>query len=427
MKTDLTITRIHFFNFRNYPLLELDNLKSLVIIVGDNALGKTNIIEGVQLVSMIESFRKPTWSDVIQKQSDCAHVAIEYCRNGCDNRIVLDVRDNKRYYEFNEKPKRPRDLCGLLPAVLFTPGDLLIVQGSSEQRRSCVDDLGCQMSRTFVDIKQDYARVVKQKNAVLREEYLDAGVLDSWNRNLVKLGTSLMVHRVALFRLLMEKTREIYHQIAPAEQFSARYVPSWMAAEKRGPKEEEAGEGEEPFSCGYTDGPVADEVMEREKKAKGEASSFGGIDVVGVGEAEETSRIFSEALERYQQQEIRSKRSFIGPHRDEISFFIDGDDARRFGSQGQQRSIALALKIAEVEVLREVTGVDPILLLDDVMSEIDVNRREMLLDLIDTTTQTFITTTNLGYFDKRALKRAQIIRLPLGMSQKNLREETEGV
>jgi len=362
----LDIKRLSFRDFRNYPTLELTDLAHLVIVVGDNALGKTNIIEGVQLVSMMDSFRKPSWGDVVRKGADSARVVIEYRLNGCDNSIVLDVCDNARAYQHNEKPKSRRDLLGLLPAVLFTPDDLQIVQGPAERRRACVDDLGCQISRTYVDILHDYTRVVKQKNSLLREEYVDPYILDSWNRNLIKLGSSLMTHRTALFGRLMEKTTAAYHRIAPHEQLTATYVPSWKS--------------------------LCDD---------------------DEGDNDNDSAGLADKVEQFRNQELKQRRTLVGPHRDEISFFLDGSDARRFGSQGQQRSIALATKIAEVEVLRDVTGADPILLLDDVMSEIDASRRSMLLDLIDATTQTLITTTNLGYFDEQTLLHAQVIRLPL--------------
>ena len=397
MKTDLSVKRVTFDSFRNYTTLELTNLSRLVIVVGDNALGKTNIIEGIQLVSMIDSFRNPSWNDLVQKERDCAHVIIEFQLNGCDNQLRLDIRENKRFYQLNEKAKRTRDVCGLLPAVLFTPADLQIIQGPAERRRLCIDDLGCQLSRTFIDIRQDYTRVVKQKNALLREDRVDPDILASWNRNLIKLGSSLMRHRIALFEKVTEKTKRVYHRIAPAEQLTTAYIPSWLLLNDN--KDKEKGETvglEERLKDDAFDG-LKDDLKNNSKNNPKD-------NIVDV---------FAAMLERYQTQEVRQGRSLIGPHRDEILFFIDGNDARRFGSQGQQRSIALALKIAEVEILQEIVGADPILLLDDVMSEIDEGRRTMLLDLIDTTTQTFITTTNLGYFDDRTLQRAQIIRLPL--------------
>ena len=425
---DLYIKRITFRDFRNFPSLELTNLARLIIVVGDNALGKTNIIEGVQLVSTMDSFRKPVWNDVIRSGCDCARVVVEYRQNGCDNSIVLSIHDNKRSYQFNEKTRSSRELLGLVPAVLFTPSDLQIVQGPAERRRLCIDDLGCQLSRTFVDIKQDYARVVKQKNSLLREEYIDSYIFDSWNRNLIKLGSSLMTHRVALFRRLMEKTRKTYEQIAPNEHLTARYVPSWLLVRDDDAGDDEIVEknnDESGIDGLITDGSASDRAVDR--GAAGRAAAVGagvdgicvsgartsGICVSGTGADKPAASELAFMVERYRQLELSRKRALIGPHRDEISFFIDGRDARRFGSQGQQRSIALALKIAEVEVLREVTGTDPILLLDDVMSEIDEGRRRMLLELIDTKTQTLITTTNLGYFDEKTLQHAQIVRLPL--------------
>ena len=364
METSLTITSVSFRNFRNYVSLELQDLGRLVVIVGDNALGKTNIIEGLQLISMLDSFRKPSWEDVVRQGEDCAYVMAEFIQNSQKNHVMLEIRDSKRTYRLNEKVKRNNELVGRLPAVLFTPDDLQIIKGPAEQRRLLVDNLGCQLSRTFYDIKQDYGRTVKQKNSLLREEYVNEDLLMSWNRNLAKLGASLMSHRVALFNRLMKRAIDIYTQIAPQETLLAEYTPSWVAVGK-------------------------DENVTYDED----------VDMFTL-------------LETYHGLEMRQRRALIGPHRDEIAFYINGKNARQFGSQGQQRSIALALKIAEVEVLHEVMGVHPILLLDDVMSEIDEGRRTILLKLIDTTTQTFITTTNLSYFDEETLKKAQVVSLP---------------
>jgi len=421
MEPDLRIKRVRFHDFRNYQAFEINDLARLVVIVGNNALGKTNIIEGVQLLSMIDSFRKPAWNDVVRKGCESALLSIEYHQNGCDNSIVLKIQDNKRSYLMNEKARRTRDLFGLLPAVLFTPGDLQIIQGPAERRRSCIDDLGCQISKTFADIKSDYARVVKQKNTLLRAEPVDPDILASWNRNLVKLGSALMTHRIALFERVLKKTQAVYHRLAPDEELTATYVFSWENEEGCGGAEagdvsaEEFGGG--AGGLGLSSGPGGFE-------ASSLSTSAGAPRALGTpGEPQESSapplrkegltEKLAEMVEKHQQTEINRGRACIGPHRDEISFFINGSDARRFGSQGQQRSIALALKIAEVEVLREVTGVEPILLLDDVMSEIDAGRRAVLLDLIDASTQTLITTTNLSYFDDHTLQRAQVIRLPL--------------
>jgi DNA replication and repair protein RecF len=365
MNNTLAIQSISLNNFRNYELLDLQNLGHLVVVVGDNAVGKTNIIEGLQLMSMLESFRKPSWSDVVQKGKKEACIYIEFCQNNQKNSMVLMIKENKRSYLLNEKIRQNQDLVGQLPAVLFTPDDLQIVKGAAEQRRCLVDDLGSQLSRTFYELKQDYTRVVKQKNSLLREEYIQKDVLSSWNRNLTKLGTSLMQHRIALFERLTNYAKDIYEHIAPTETLTVEYIPSWN-------------------------------LIEKESSAKALPTAD-----------------LEHMLEAYYTHELRQRRALIGAHRDEVMFYIDGKNARQFGSQGQQRSIALALKIAEVEILRELKGVNPILLLDDVMSEIDEKRRTVLLELINSTTQTFITTTHLNYFDKEILKNAHVIKLPL--------------
>ncbi|MDR2714094.1 MAG: hypothetical protein LBB42_00970, partial [Coriobacteriales bacterium] len=379
MNKSVAVKSIEFSCFRNYSKLELGELARLVIIVGDNALGKTNIIEGIQLLSTMDSFRKPAWRDVVQKGEEQAHISLVYEANGCENNTSLEIKDNKRFYQYNEKPKKTRDLLGLLPAVLFTPSDLQIIQGPAEFRRLCIDNLGCQLSRTFVEIKQEYTRVVKQKNALLRDGYTDQHILASWNRNLAKLGSSLLEHRRSLFEKMLKKAAEVYHQIAPKESFSAEYVPSWQLLDEK---------NERPESYSSNEGALPEVELGAEDKApqpvffeeNGEecagqtlqdnrqTNNQNSNQTSNQTNSQTSEEHFVSLLEKHHFAEARSRRALIGPHRDEIRFFIDGNDARRFGSQGQQRSLALALKIAEVEILRELTGTDPLLLLDDVMS-----------------------------------------------------------
>ncbi|MDR2492016.1 MAG: DNA replication and repair protein RecF [Coriobacteriales bacterium] len=380
-----SIQRIVFDNFRNYPSLVLDGLGQLVVIVGDNAIGKTNIIEGIQLVSMIESFRRPSWPDVICHGANRAQVTLDYCFEGVVNSLSLVITDNSRSYRLNDKDRRPKDLLGHLPAVLFTPNDLTVVKGPAERRRELVDRLGCQISRSFFDIKHEYQQVVKQKNALLRDDNTNSEVLASWNNNLVRLGAALTAHRSSLFDRLLEAARDVYATIAPHETLEARYVPSWELLDPGG-------------------------LMGLDKSEAGVAKQDSDL---RLRRRETVEEDLDAALRRHQAREEASRRSLIGPHRDELAFSLNNRDVRRFSSQGQQRSITLALKAAEVRVLRAVTRREPLLLLDDVMSELDEARRRLFIEHLDAATQVFVTTTDLGYFDESLVSRAQVVHLPI--------------
>jgi len=366
----LVIKSIEFSNFRNYQRLELDLPARLTIIKGDNAAGKTNIIEGIQLMTMLSSFRNPVWEETILNKSKKCCLRIHFEINNRDIDLILEIYDNKRAYFLNGKRKQPNTIQGILPSVLFTPEDLNIVKGSAEMRRSSIDTLGTQLSKTYAAIRLDYLKVLKQRNALLRERFIDKDLIESWNQNLAHLGALYLLNRTKLFKRLMENTTKIYPALSPEERFSYRYIPSYQS---------ESNEGE---------------YSNPDKLSKTEIEC-----------------ILLSTLEARKNEEYVRRKSLIGPHRDDIRYYINGRDARTFGSQGQQRTIVLALKIAEIQIIRQITKTEPILLLDDVMSELDESRRNALLSTVTTKNYTFITTTNLGYFNDETLKQAQILDL----------------
>jgi DNA replication and repair protein RecF len=341
-----------------------------VIIKGDNALGKTNIIEGIQLLTMLSSFRNPNWEEVILKGESNSHLGIYFSLDSRELEISLEITDNKRVYSLNNKRKQGSTIQGLLPAVLFTPDDLNIIKGPMEARRNNIDGLGTQLSRTYSTIKQDYQKVVRQRNMLLRERVDDKLIKESWDQSLAQLGALLFIHRVKLYKRLIDHTQEVYSRLSTQERLTTTYIPSF----------------------------------------KGRAWEDHQEDLDKLNK-EDVETLITTRIKEVATEELARGKSLIGPHRDEIRFFIDGSDARVFGSQGQQRTIALALKIAEVEVIRQITQSEPVLLLDDVMSELDEKRRAALLDTIKPDSYTFITTTNLGYFNEKILEKAQVLTL----------------
>jgi DNA replication and repair protein RecF len=369
----LTIEKIEFTDFRSYQRFSLKHLSALVIIVGDNAVGKTNIIEGLQLLTAMESFRHPQWKEVVRKEASSCKIELDFFSEGRTLEICMKVVEGRRSYLLNGKNIQRTALLGLLPSVLFTPDDLQLIKGSSAQRREMIDGLGSQISPAFETIRQDYSRVLQQKKQLLKTATADPLVLASWNANLAKLGAALYIHRRRLLSRLLKETMRIYQQLAPNEQLTAEYVPSWQRF-------------------------IGEDQMDRQPLLEDE-------DKETIQEYLEQAQTQVQAAERLQQ------RCLIGPHRDEIRLYINGNDSRHFASQGQQRSLALALRIASISILHEVLNKQPILLLDDVMSELDKKRREVLLEIISAAGQTFITTTNLGYFSREIIEHAQVIEL----------------
>lgn len=368
---DLAIKSIAFRNFRNYKTFDLTDLGPLTILVGPNAVGKTNVIEGIQLLTALTSFRHPTIHQIIHDHESYARLDIGVKGGARDLELSLNVEQGKKYYMLNGKSKHTTDLKGLVPSVTFTPDDLHLVKGSSSVKRDALDILGSQLSANHYVIKRDYEKVVRYKNRLLRDEASD-DLIESINETLITCGAQLSWYRSALFEKMIPMIRSYYTEITGGhETMDACYIPSW-----------EHHDPTQVVTYTYT--------------------------------RDEAREATTTALDDYRDEERARRRSLIGPHHDHVEFFIEGKNVALYGSQGQQRSIVLAFKLAEVSVIQNILHQKPILLLDDVMSELDVTRRDSLMSFIEGDIQTFITTTNLSYFNDDILARARVVNLPLG-------------
>lgn len=379
----LKIKSVVLDNFRGYDRLSLDGLGNLVIVVGPNAVGKTNIIEAIQLLTAGTSFRKPSWTEVISWGQDQGYalVRLEEDKRNLEQRIVLSGND--RTYEVNGKKKSPASIRGVLPCVLFTPDDLQLVKASSTRRRDVIDALAVQLSKNYSSLKSEYQQALKQRNLLIKEGIHDGVLFESWDEALSVHGARLCLARWRLFDRLLSHMTAIHEQVVPGERFSARYIPSWERTDSNGRQlgDMPSVDGEPPSSSEMT--------------------------------LEETQRRLLEKSRELAETELRRGVSLIGPHKDEMAFFINGKNARLFASQGQQRTIVLVMKLASVELVNEIIGTEPVLLLDDVMSELDERHRDALTAFIERNAQTFITTTNLDYFSADIVNRATVVRVPI--------------
>jgi DNA replication and repair protein RecF len=356
------ITRLELTDFRNHERFMLEPAAGLTILVGPNAAGKTNIIEAIQLVTATRSFRRPEFGDLIRTGETEARVALRAEDGPRLLETTLHIQEGgRRAYLVNGQPRhRHSEVAGLLPSVVFSPDDLAMVKGSAERRRSAIDDLGDQISPTYGFLRRDYGRVVKQRNALLREGAGGAS-LEVWDEQIVSLGSRLVVHRLGLLQRMMAHASARYAAMTGGEPLEYRYVDR----------------------CGLT--------------------SCSSIEQTTVGAA------IRQQLKDRRTEETRRMTTLVGPHRDDIALSVDGRDARSFGSQGQQRTIALAWKLAEVELVEEVLRRKPVLLLDDVMSELDADRRQALSTVVAGEIQTVVTTTTTAYFTCETLERATIV------------------
>ena len=380
----LHIESLVFRNFRNYETLVLGGLGEITVLVGQNAIGKTNIIEGVQLLTALTSFRHATRDQLIRHGSESARLEAAVSDGNRALEITLALYDKSRKYQLNGKAKRPGDLKGLVPSVIFTPDDLDLVKGSMTGRRAALDTLGSQVNKNYYALRRDYEKVIRHKNRLLKDE-ADPALVEAINEMVVTCGAQLVCYRTALFARLVPHIVEKYRQISQGrEMLSAVYVPSWAR-----PAATANAAGSPPAFVAPS--PEEHTPLQRD-------------------EARES---LARALHERAGEERRRGRAVVGPHADEITFLLDSQDASLFGSQGQQRSIVLAYKLAEAAVIEEVLEQKPVLLLDDVMSELDGTRRAALVEAMERGSQTFITTANLAYFDRDMLNRSNVVSLPL--------------
>jgi len=361
----LLVQSIRLADFRNYEQAEFKLGERLTVIGGPNAAGKTSIIEAIQLTTAGQSFRNPLWKETIRRGAESARVTMEAAGDGRSLRVGMDVDSlGRRAYSVNgSKVRRVADMRRYLPSVVFAPDHMAMVKGSAEKRRTLLDSLGDQLSGTYEALRKEYDRILKQRNAALKEGHTE--VADTLAEKLVHTGAKYTAHRVRLLERIKGYARENHAELADGEALGSAYTPPWAGGPVLSPDPDPA--------------EIEQEIVQ--------------------------------ALAKTRREEAARGVTLVGPHRDDVDFTLEGVNARAFASQGQQRTIALSWKLAEVTVIKDVTGETPILLLDDVMSELDEERRAALVRMVDENTQTAITTTNLHYFDKTILAQADILEL----------------
>lgn len=346
--------------FRSFSDRTVDFDGATTILVGRNATGKTNTIEALQMLTAGYSFRRPTPKQLINDRSDEARVTLSLEGDGRIMNMTCDISSGKRQYFRNGKKCQATEMPGTLMSVLFCPDDLSLVKRGASYRRDEIDDFGRQANAGYSKVLTAYMRAVDQRNRLLKEEHPDLELLDAWDRSVALGGATLLRARMRLFSRLREKISDVYCQISGGEVLSCSYESSLG---------------------------VSPDALSRDELAD----------------------VFVCNLLEARGDDLRRQQTTVGPHRDDIAFEIDGHDARAFGSQGQQRSVVLALKMSEVLLAAEILGEQPLLLLDDVMSELDETRREAVLSFVHQGIQTVITTTNLGYFTKELLSRSKVV------------------
>lgn len=339
----MVIESIELKNFRNYEMLDMEFDKGTNILYGDNAQGKTNILEAVYVSGTSKSHRSSKDKEMIRFGMEECHIKTILLKKGIPYRIDIHLKKNRpKGIAVNGVPiKKASELFGIANLVAFSPEDLGIIKHGPQERRRFIDLELCQLDKLYVYNLVNYNKALNQRNQLLKDlslrpELIDT--LDIWDIQLEEYGKKLIKRREEFIASLDEIVSELHGSIS--------------------------GEREELHIC-----------------------------YEPVCQAEELGA----ALLRSRERDRKLKMTNVGPHRDDISFCVHGNDLRRFGSQGQQRTAALALKLAEIELVKKITGDTPVLLLDDVLSELDSKRQNQLLNHIHEI-QAVITCTGLDEF-----------------------------
>ncbi|NET03047.1 MAG: DNA replication/repair protein RecF [Sphaerospermopsis sp. SIO1G2] len=362
---------LHLRHFRNYQEQKIDFDAAKTILVGNNAQGKSNLLEAVELLATLRSHRMARDKELIQAGEDVAQINAVLAKDiGISDLKITLQRSSRRSVAVNgEIVRRQMDFLGILNAVEFSSLDLELVRGSPEVRRSWLDTLLIQLEPVYAHILHQYHQILRQRNAFLkRSQQSNLKVIKSelaiWDAQLVTTGT----------RVMRRRERAI-QRLAPI-------AAAWHATISK---------SQEVLHINYSPNvPINTET---------------------------TDTIPENFLAKIKQRssiELHRGITLVGPHRDEVKLDINQTPARQYGSQGQQRTLVLALKLAELQLIEEVINEPPLLLLDDVLAELDPYRQNQLLDTIQDRFQTLITTTHLGAFDSQWLNSSQILFVKAG-------------
>ena len=406
----MRISHLSLTNFRNYTRLELDFPPGVVILQGDNAQGKTNLLEAVYLLSRLRSPRTGTDRELVnwlalEEDLPFARLVARVEKGGEKtaletSSIELSLVQNhtqgleangsalRKSIRVNGVNRRAPDAVGLLNAVLFLPQDIELVAGSPSGRRRYLDDTICQVDAQYSRELQSYTRVLTERNCLLksmRGRGYDPAELAFWDQHLVEHGAYLTARRQQVIRELDEAAQRIHLRLTgEAERLRLEYD----ASVHREPRP----------------GAALQMALAMESDASPARNAT----------ARDVAAVFTAQLRDLRGKEVEQGMSLLGPHRDELRFRVNGVDMNIYGSRGQQRTTALSLKLAEVEWLTQQRQDKPVLLLDDVISELDAPHRSQLLAAIDQAQQVLMTTTDLLHYSEEFLASATLWRVTAG-------------
>lgn len=356
----MIIKSLELMNFRNYEFLDLKFSEGTNILYGDNAQGKTNVLEAIYLSATTKSHKGSKDRDIVKFDSEEAHIRTYLEKQEIQYKVDVHLRKNKSkgIAIDGQKIKKAADLLGLLNVVFFSPEDLSIIKNGPAERRRFVDMELCQLDNFYIYNLNHYNKIVNQRNKLLKDMYFKPELketLNIWDSQLVSFGSKIIERRRTFVDQLNEIIYDIHKKLSgDKEELSIKYEPD-----------------------------------------------------VKIDD-------FARLMKNSQEKDIRLKQTSVGPHRDDFCFMVGNIDIRRFGSQGQQRTAALSLKLSEIELVKKIAKDTPVLLLDDVLSELDSSRQNYLLSSIGDV-QTIITCTGLDEFVNNRFEIDKVFKIVEGV------------
>ncbi len=359
------INKILLKNYRNIEKTYLNLNPNLNIFIGNNGQGKTNLLESVYLIATTESHRTNRDSELINWDKDKALIQLKILKKDYDLTISYEIEGRNKSIKINNNPlEKISDLVGNLNVILFSPEDLKIIKGGPSNRRKFLDLEISQVNPYYYHLLKEYNHIIRQRNNLLKKMYhqknKDINLLEVWDEKLAEKGSKILLKRLKVLKKLKILAR-----------LSQRKLTN----------------GNENLSINYDC----------------------TLNINNDYSLEDIKNVFLKKLKDDRNDEFERGYTLSGPHRDDLIFKINKVNVRKYGSQGQQRTVALGLKLAELEFMKSESGEYPVLLLDDVFSELDKTRKNTLLSIINDKIQTLITTTDLDDIDNFMYKKSSKI------------------
>ena len=417
-------------NFRNYEDINLDLSCGLILFLGSNGAGKTNLLESIYYLSNGKSHRSANQNDLIKHDSDYCVIRGVIESEGEDRLIEIQLNsDNSLKIKLNKVfIKNKSDFTSKLATVIFSPDDLRIIKSSPLYRRNYLDDILEKIDKDFTNLRLKYQKILNQRNTLIKSIY-DSSIsssnntLEIWDEKLVETGALIIKKRLDLLNLVKIRFVSYMNYFFKNAQPELMYIFSWgkqasnsvflndccdrnntdtnngiiKQSDNNKAEHNECDNSINKNSENHPNSILAEDSIKFFRDIAEQTTA----DIVDFNMLK---NIFEEKLSHYFKKDCILKTTTVGPHRDDLIIFLNGCDIRNFGSQGQQRIAAICLKLAELDILAKNIDGKPMLLLDDVLSELDLERKHLLLKLIGNNFQTFISAANFDYLKDMDLK-----------------------